>query len=161
MFSPQFFKESISNVGIVVLGGHFLTQIFPSSVPGLTTVCYFVCIYLDRESLTLHTVLVDSWEQCKDADVLLESPSAMAGVHIAEALRTLLPSVQESRFDPCADIPYFRTFTMPWTKYVFSFMNSFSENLTYRSQDSGVSSRFPGSAGRVAHIQCCVVRGFF
>jgi hypothetical protein len=38
-------------------------------------------------SNTSHTVLVDSWEQCKDADVLLESPSAMAGVHIAEALR--------------------------------------------------------------------------
>jgi sterol 3beta-glucosyltransferase len=35
----------------------------------------------------LSVVLVDSWEQCKDADVLLESPSAMAGVHIAEALR--------------------------------------------------------------------------
>jgi hypothetical protein len=34
-------------------------------------------------------VLVDSWEQCKDAEVLLESPSAMAGVHIAEALREL------------------------------------------------------------------------
>ena len=32
-------------------------------------------------------VLVDSWGQCQDADVLLESPSAMAGVHIAEALR--------------------------------------------------------------------------
>ena len=32
-------------------------------------------------------MLVESWEQCKDADVLLESPSAMAGVHIAEALR--------------------------------------------------------------------------
>lgn len=32
-------------------------------------------------------VLVDSWKQCQDADVLLESPSAMAGVHIAEALR--------------------------------------------------------------------------
>jgi sterol 3beta-glucosyltransferase len=65
MFSPQFFKESISN--------------FRS--------------WLDD-------LLVDSWEQCKDADVLLESPSAMAGVHIAEALH----------------IPYFRTFTMPWTK---------------------------------------------
>ncbi len=35
----------------------------------------------------LFSVLVDSWEQCKDADVLLESPSAMAGVHVAEALR--------------------------------------------------------------------------
>ncbi|KAF8270838.1 hypothetical protein EI94DRAFT_1569918 [Lactarius quietus] len=65
MFSPQFFKESLSN---------FRTW--------------------------LDDLLVDSWEQCKDADVLLESPSAMAGVHIAEALH----------------IPYFRTFTMPWTK---------------------------------------------
>ncbi|KAI0304370.1 hypothetical protein B0F90DRAFT_1948660 [Multifurca ochricompacta] len=65
MFSPQFFKESLSN---------FRTW--------------------------LDDLLVDSWEQCRDADVLLESPSAMAGVHIAEALH----------------IPYFRTFTMPWTK---------------------------------------------
>ncbi|KAH8104961.1 hypothetical protein DFH11DRAFT_1519106, partial [Phellopilus nigrolimitatus] len=48
----------------------------------------------------LDDLLVDAWEACKDADVLLESPSAMAGVHIAEAL----------------NIPYFRTFTMPWTK---------------------------------------------
>ncbi|VDC02382.1 unnamed protein product [Peniophora sp. CBMAI 1063] len=48
----------------------------------------------------LDDLLVDAWTQCKDADVLLESPSAMAGVHIAEALK----------------IPYFRTFTMPWTK---------------------------------------------
>jgi hypothetical protein len=39
----------------------------------------------DRNGMSV--VLVDSWEQCKDADVLLESPSAMAGVHIAEALR--------------------------------------------------------------------------
>ena len=36
-------------------------------------------------------VLVESWDQCKDADVLLESPSAMAGVHIAEALRESSP----------------------------------------------------------------------
>ena len=44
-------------------------------------------IYHDKGSLILRKVLRDSWEQCKDADVLLESPSAMAGVHIAEALR--------------------------------------------------------------------------
>lgn len=31
-------------------------------------------------------MLVESWEQCRDAQVLLESPYAMAGVHIAEAL---------------------------------------------------------------------------
>ena len=46
-------------------------------------------LYQDSEYLMRLTVLVDSWEQCKDADVLLESPSAMAGVHIAEALRGL------------------------------------------------------------------------
>jgi sterol 3beta-glucosyltransferase len=50
--------------------------------------------------IPLTVVLVDSWEACKDADVLIESPSAMAGVHIAEALK----------------IPYFRAFTMPWTR---------------------------------------------
>lgn len=44
----------------------------------------------------LHT----SWVACQDTDVLIESPSAMAGIHIAEAL----------------EIPYFRAFTMPWTR---------------------------------------------
>ncbi|KAJ7675882.1 glycosyltransferase family 1 protein [Mycena polygramma] len=48
----------------------------------------------------LDQLFIDSWESCQGADVLLESPSAMSGVHIAEAL----------------NIPYFRTFTMPWTK---------------------------------------------
>ncbi|KAK1230352.1 hypothetical protein PQX77_006562 [Marasmius sp. AFHP31] len=48
----------------------------------------------------LDELLVEAWEACQGADVLLESPSAMAGVHIAEALH----------------IPYFRTFTMPWSK---------------------------------------------
>ncbi|KAF7324275.1 UDP-Glycosyltransferase/glycogen phosphorylase [Mycena sanguinolenta] len=50
----------------------------------------------------LDQLLLDSWESCQGADILLESPSAMSGVHIAEAL----------------NIPYFRTFTMPWTKTV-------------------------------------------
>jgi hypothetical protein len=70
---------------------NILTGIFRSSVPGLTTVRFLDSMPQDRESLILQTVLVDSWGQCKDADVLLESPSAMAGVHIAEALRMLLP----------------------------------------------------------------------
>ncbi|KAJ6613328.1 hypothetical protein B0H10DRAFT_1917477 [Mycena sp. CBHHK59/15] len=48
----------------------------------------------------LDQLLIDSWESCQGADILLESPSVMSGVHIAEAL----------------NIPYFRTFTMPWTK---------------------------------------------
>lgn len=45
-------------------------------------------------------LLVSSWKACQDSDVLIESPSAMAGIHIAEAL----------------GIPYFRAFTMPWTR---------------------------------------------
>lgn len=45
-------------------------------------------------------LLESSWQACQDSDILIESPSAMAGIHIAEAL--------------C--IPYFRAFTMPWTR---------------------------------------------
>lgn len=47
-------------------------------------------------------LLQSSWDVCKNAnfDILIESPSAMAGIHIAEAL----------------SIPYFRAFTMPWTR---------------------------------------------
>ncbi|MCJ1312147.1 Sterol 3-beta-glucosyltransferase [Agyrium rufum] len=45
-------------------------------------------------------LLSSSWKACQDSDVLIESPSAMAGIHIAEAL----------------EIPYFRAFTMPWTR---------------------------------------------
>lgn len=47
-------------------------------------------------------LLKTAWDACKRAnlDVLVESPSAMAGIHISEALQ----------------IPYFRAFTMPWTR---------------------------------------------
>ncbi|KAK9359489.1 hypothetical protein V1504DRAFT_457762 [Lipomyces starkeyi] len=45
-------------------------------------------------------LLETSWIACQDTDVLIESPSAMAGIHVAEALQ----------------IPYFRAFTMPWTR---------------------------------------------
>ncbi|KAL1310862.1 hypothetical protein AAFC00_001094 [Neodothiora populina] len=45
-------------------------------------------------------LLDTAWAACKDAELLVESPSAMAGIHIAEAL----------------GIPYFRAFTMPWTR---------------------------------------------
>lgn len=48
----------------------------------------------------LDKLLNSAWQACQGADILIESPSAMAGVHIAEAL----------------GIPYFRAFTMPWTK---------------------------------------------
>ncbi|KAF3490924.1 Atg26p [Arthroderma uncinatum] len=45
-------------------------------------------------------LLSSSWKGCQDSDVLIESPSAMAGIHVAEAM----------------GIPYFRAFTMPWSK---------------------------------------------
>lgn len=48
----------------------------------------------------LQNLLDTAWEACQDTDLLIESPSAMAGIHIAEALQ----------------IPYFRAFTMPWTR---------------------------------------------
>lgn len=48
----------------------------------------------------INELLRTSWEACQGADILIESPSAMAGVHVAEAL----------------GIPYMRAFTMPWTR---------------------------------------------
>ncbi|KAL5343411.1 hypothetical protein BJX70DRAFT_393976 [Aspergillus crustosus] len=45
-------------------------------------------------------LLSSAWKSCQDTDLLIESPSAMAGIHIAEALK----------------IPYFRGFTMPWSR---------------------------------------------
>ncbi|KAI6474496.1 Sterol 3-beta-glucosyltransferase [Pyricularia oryzae] len=48
----------------------------------------------------LDELLSSCWQACQGSDLLIESPSAMAGIHIAEALQ----------------IPYFRAFTMPWTR---------------------------------------------
>ncbi|KAF9066087.1 hypothetical protein BDP27DRAFT_1331186 [Rhodocollybia butyracea] len=48
----------------------------------------------------LDDLLKTSWEACQGTDVLVESPSAMGGYHIAEAL----------------GIPYFRAFTMTWSR---------------------------------------------
>ncbi|QRW25287.1 glycosyltransferase family 1 protein [Rhizoctonia solani] len=70
-----------------------------------------------KEGLTnfrdwLDDLLLDSWKQCQDADVLIQSPSAMAGAHIAEAL---------SKFRPLPE--YYST--MPWTRtndYPHAFM---------------------------------------
>ena len=45
-------------------------------------------------------LLSSAWLACQETDILIESPSAMAGIHIAEAL----------------GVPYFRAFTMPWTR---------------------------------------------
>lgn len=58
-----------------------------------------------RESLGkfrawLDELLRGAYEQAYDADLIIESPSTMAGVHVAEAV----------------DAYYMRAFTMPWTK---------------------------------------------
>ncbi|KAI0095265.1 glycosyltransferase family 1 protein [Irpex rosettiformis] len=58
-----------------------------------------------REGVTkfrgwIDDLLKTSWEACQGTDVLVESPSAMGGIHIAEAL----------------GIPYFRAFTMTWSR---------------------------------------------
>lgn len=57
----------------------------------------------------LDDLLHTAWKACQGSELLIESPSAMAGIHIAEAL----------------GIPYFRAFTMPWTRtraYPHAFM---------------------------------------
>ena len=51
----------------------------------------FVFTFHWIQGLILFVVLAESWVACQDAEVLLESPSAMAGVHIAEALSTFYP----------------------------------------------------------------------
>ncbi|QIW95533.1 hypothetical protein AMS68_001051 [Peltaster fructicola] len=48
----------------------------------------------------LDDLLQTAWEACQGCDLLIESPSTMAGIHIAEAL----------------SVPYFRAFTMMWTR---------------------------------------------
>ncbi|GAA5991543.1 hypothetical protein JCM10908_005753 [Rhodotorula pacifica] len=48
----------------------------------------------------LDDLLDSAWEGCQNSDVLIESPSAIAGYHVAEALQ----------------IPYYRAFTMPWSR---------------------------------------------
>ena len=72
---------------------------------GLLKVCFSTfsrrsAEYFDKFRGWLDDLLKTSWEACQGTDVLIESPSAMAGYHIAEALR----------------IPYFRAFTMVWSR---------------------------------------------
>ncbi|KAF9576985.1 Sterol 3-beta-glucosyltransferase [Mortierella alpina] len=48
----------------------------------------------------LDNLMETAWTACQNTDVIIESPSAMAGIHIAEAL----------------GVPYFRAFPFPWTR---------------------------------------------
>ena len=73
---------------------------------GMAKVCFFTFTILNVLTVYLQfrgwidDLLKTSWEACQGTDVLVESPSAMGGIHIAEALR----------------IPYFRAFTMTWSR---------------------------------------------
>lgn len=73
----------------------------------------------------LDGLLTSAYVACQGSDLLLESPSAMCGIHIAEAL----------------EIPYFRAFTMPWTRtraypHAFAVPNSkMGGNYNIRSYD--------------------------
>lgn len=64
----------------------------------------FTYSFLKEASATfrgwIDELLTSAWKACQNTDLLIESPSAMGGIHIAEAL----------------GIPYFRAFTMPWTR---------------------------------------------
>ncbi|MBW0474512.1 hypothetical protein O181_014227 [Austropuccinia psidii MF-1] len=56
----------------------------------------------------LSELTTSAYKACEGADLLIESPTAMVGIHIAEKMQ----------------IPYFRAFTMPWTttkKYPHAF----------------------------------------
>ncbi|VEU22678.1 DEKNAAC103744 [Brettanomyces naardenensis] len=65
------------------------------------TISYsFVRDARSKFSSWIDELLESSWKACQGTDVLIESPSSFAGIHIAEALQ----------------IPYFRAFTMPWSR---------------------------------------------
>lgn len=87
MFSPDFFMESLTNVSRSIMFA-FLMLIVPSFGHGLTNVRLSIRRFFGADP-PFTPVLLDAWDACQGADVLLESPSAMAGVHIAEALGEL------------------------------------------------------------------------
>ncbi|KAI8373124.1 uncharacterized protein BYT42DRAFT_500835 [Radiomyces spectabilis] len=77
----------------------------PSELMRICVENSFFSVNFVKEGLKLFKVWIDellkkTWEACQDTDVLIESPSAMVGVHMAEKLQ----------------IPYFRSFPMPMTR---------------------------------------------
>lgn len=66
------------------------------------------------------TLLVEAWENCQDANILIATPTSLAGYHIAEKLQ----------------IPFFNAFTMPFTytneqKNVMTMMTSENEKQSW------------------------------
>ncbi|RIA84856.1 Glycosyltransferase Family 1 protein [Glomus cerebriforme] len=74
-------------------------SIFNCSVFVLRTACLLL-VFSRKFREWLDDLLETSFKACQGTDVIIESPSAMAGIHIAEYL----------------GVAYFRAFTMPWTR---------------------------------------------
>ncbi|KAG2219054.1 hypothetical protein INT45_008898 [Circinella minor] len=77
----------------------------PSELMRLCVENNFFSVHFVMEGLRLFKGWIDellglTWKACEDTDVILESPSAMVGIHMAEKLR----------------VPYFRSFPMPMTR---------------------------------------------
>ncbi|CAO3646214.1 unnamed protein product [Cunninghamella blakesleeana] len=77
----------------------------PSELMRICVENNFFSVNFVVEGLKLFKVWIDelldlSWKACQGTDILIESPSAMIGVHMAEKLR----------------VPYFRAFPMPMTR---------------------------------------------
>ncbi|RUP44741.1 hypothetical protein BC936DRAFT_149062, partial [Jimgerdemannia flammicorona] len=86
----------------------------PAELMVCTRACLIIRICVDNGFLSVGFVrdgfklfkgwfddlLATAWTACQGTDVLIESPSAMVGVHLAEKL----------------GIAYFRAFPMPWTR---------------------------------------------
>ncbi|KAJ7785889.1 glycosyltransferase family 1 protein [Mycena metata] len=95
------FKEWIEAYGIEfgVVGGD-PAELMRICIENGTFTVGFLKEGLQKFRGWLDDLLSNSWDACQGTDVLIESPSAMGGYHIAEAL----------------GIPYFRAFTMTWTR---------------------------------------------
>lgn len=65
---------------------------------GMFTVS-FVRTALTAFDTFVSELLLTAWEACRDADVLIATPSAMAGIHIAERL----------------GVPFFYSMPFPWS----------------------------------------------
>lgn len=82
---------------------------------------------LEREINTIQfytwfeALLKTAWEACQGTDVLIESPSAMVGIHMAEKLGKLENCTNRQGiicWYVChmSEIPYFRSMPFPWTR---------------------------------------------
>ncbi|PLW10945.1 hypothetical protein PCASD_20269 [Puccinia coronata f. sp. avenae] len=94
------FKDMIEESGIAFknIGGNPQELIKHCVEHGFFSLNFFIAGYTKFRGW-INELLVTVPAACAGADVLIESPTAMMGIHVAESMK----------------IPYFRAFTMPWT----------------------------------------------